>query len=460
MLTGADLIHRTLAPWYRGRRVVLVGRPLGQVGPLVEALLAMGAEAPFLLANEPGRPPRGLAGFHVVRADMASRRTYTRDLVRLVADPPNAVRAALAGYDPEGSALVLTPTGAVPPTMDGRAVAGSGHRRHGMLGTLDELDALWDAVGSRRLPYDTVDCSHAALAEAAARRDLGYGTLWQGIARDPEGPPAAHTHLVRSGQDAVRAASRFSATCERARVSPVVPGLAVGITGFVLPGGAAVLPPYEDIVLERNGEVSSLGCSTFFEPSPEARSGMVAMARAIGERLDGKLGYRGPYRMSGLLVGDAFVPVDLALGGGLVHAFFESKVPGLCLELLNAALISGFSPELTPTELEAVLAAAVERDRGSVLVVETPAAPPSGTRSRWLTRKDGLLQVAEPRSRSVGSLVHTPSGGAGKLLLIAGPSFPGRGGIIGADAALACRIAEREWNLGIGETSAPWPGPR
>jgi hypothetical protein len=457
---AAALLESGMADFYRGRRTILLGRPLAHFKAQVAALLRMGAGAPFVVANQPGRAPAGIAGHCVVDLDMVDPHTHARDTARFIADPPASVRAALDAYDPDRTALVLAQSAGAPSHMAGRLVADSGDKWRTKLADPAVLDGLWDHAGARRLPSSVVATETCLASETALSHDLGYGTLWQGRQLDGAWVPLASARLVPAGTDPTPTARWFTERSSHVRISPVVAGTACGVAGFVLPRGTVVLRPYEEIALEHDGEVQYCGCSTYLDLPDELRAQVTGLARAVGEELSRRWGFRGPFHISGLLVGSRYLPLDLVLRDGWGHALMESRLDEAPFGLFNAALAAGHEVALSALDVQRLLLPSLEADRGAVVAVPTPLAPRSGTSTLWLTRREGGLGPATAGDQSCGCAVHVASGRGGKLLIIIGPSFPRAGGRIAAHAVDACAIAAQQWRTGLTTVRPVWPAAR
>ncbi|WP_030577997.1 hypothetical protein [Streptomyces anulatus] len=449
-----------MADFYRGRRTILIGRPLPHFTTQVAALLRMGAAAPFVIANESGQAPAGIAGHCVVDLDMADPHTHARDTARFMADLPASVRIALDAYDPDRTALVLAQSAGAPSRMDGRLVADSGDEWRTKLADLTVLDELWDQLGAPRLPSSTVATETSLPAEAARFHDLGYGTLWQGQQLDGAWVPLASARLVPVNADPVPTAQWFAERASKVRISPIVAGTPCGVAGFVLPHGTVVLRPYEEITLDHEGELHYCGCSTYLDLPDEQHAQVTGLATAVGEELSRRWGFRGPFHISGLLVGTGYFPLDLVLRGGLGHALIESRLKGVSFGLFNAALAAGHDVGLSPLDVQKHLLPWLEEDRGAVIAVPTPLAPQLGTQTLWLTQHDSGLGQAGTGDQSCGCAVHVTSGRGGKLLIIAGPSFPRTEGRITAHAVDACAIAVQRWSTGFTNVRPVWRAAR
>ncbi|WP_455355540.1 hypothetical protein [Streptomyces sp. SYSU K217416] len=90
-------LTEAVARFYRGRKVVLLGRDVPQYRLRVQALAAMGSQPPFIVGNGIGRGdiPSGVAGYCTAELGTVTFTDTARATDRLLAAPPAHVREAL-----------------------------------------------------------------------------------------------------------------------------------------------------------------------------------------------------------------------------------------------------------------------------------------------------------------------------------------------------------------------------
>ncbi|MFG3284428.1 hypothetical protein [Streptomyces sp. NPDC048111] len=451
-MTGTTTIEAELGRFYAGRRLILIGHPLSAYARQSGVLRRMGAPEPFVVADGTGSGlvPEGIAGHHVVSLGRSGARG--RALSRLLTAPPRDLRTTLDAYDRDRTALVVAETPGCPAEFDGRPVTDAGTRWGAAFADHRALDALWSRRGITVLPSAVVAPEPRLLEEAHLAQDLGYGTVARAVG-NPLAPEAnGPAHRLRAPRDAVAAARRLAAVCRVVRVMPHVPGTPCGIGGFVLPEGPVLLRPHEEIVLEARGALLSAGCSGHWVPGDPARRSLEDTALAVGAELRERHGYRGAFQLSGLLVGDGFLPWELGLRTGAGHALFEGGQPNLSTALLHAALVAGHDLRVSTAAFAALVDAGGSAN--AVISLDAPAPPEAGaTRTLWLARDaDGLHTVARG-GRSNACLLHTTVGDTGRLLLVAGPEFAAargqHGARLGQSVAQVCQLAAEHWEMDL-----------
>lgn len=85
--------------------------------------------------------------------------------------------------------------------------------------------------------------------------------------------------------------------------------------------------------------------------------------------------------------------------------------------------------------------------------------PRTASRTLWLTREEAVVRPAGQQDRSNGCLVHTRVADAGKLLLVAGPTFAAAGRstdrLLGPAVAQSCQLAGSQWGMAL-ELASAW----
>src|SRR5215207_11764234 len=123
-MAGVDLeaIRARLRPLFEDRPVLIAGGPLAGMQPRLDAVRSLGARRPMCVAFGLGTgplPPAEDADRIVLPQEERPLLESIYEEMRVLADPPAHVRAALDDYDPECRAVVLAG-----PFLTARKVAG------------------------------------------------------------------------------------------------------------------------------------------------------------------------------------------------------------------------------------------------------------------------------------------------------------------------------------------------
>src|SRR5579864_7575375 len=172
-----------LRPLFKGRRVILAGMVLAGATPIVDMLRRLGADRCLVVATGLGTGPlpspesTDWVFFPRYTGDVV---TELREIGRHLASPPADVVAAIDRFDPDRRAIVVPPIitlGPVPDRMAGRPVWGRRPDASLPLEDKTTVDALWDRLGVRHAPSETVVCSVDAMIGAHQRMDRGAGSV-------------------------------------------------------------------------------------------------------------------------------------------------------------------------------------------------------------------------------------------------------------------------------------------
>src|SRR5256714_4067836 len=294
-----------LRPLFEGRKVVLIGQPLAGATVPVEFLNDYRADSVLVVANGVGTgplPDPAEATSFVIDTPAADLLEDLRQNDAMLASLPAEARAAIDGFDPEGRALVMLPFfgHCLEPDVGGREVFGHRRREWTALEDKSTIDGLWDELGVRRAPSETVAVD--SLASAAARIDQGAGTVWSGDIRDGHHGGATLVRWVVDDADASAATALLTANCDRARVMPFLEGVPCSIHGMVFPDAVIAFRPVEMVVLRRARprQFVYAGCGTFWDPPDDDREYMRVIARRVGEALAERVGYGGAFPIDGV----------------------------------------------------------------------------------------------------------------------------------------------------------------
>ncbi|MFI6107726.1 hypothetical protein [Streptomyces sp. NPDC051310] len=456
-------LTEAVARFYRGRKVVLLGRDVPQYRLRVQALAAMGSQAPFIVGNGIGHGdiPAGVAGWATAELGTVSFTDTARATDRLLADPPAHVRQALDAYDPERTAIVLAESNVTHDAMDGRQVADGRPPAWAALEDKITLERIWDELGVDRLPSEVVPATPGALRAAHERLDLGQGTVWY---RDMNGGVQVtfeQACWVRNEEEFAAATAAVAQECRQVKVTPFLAGTPCGINGFVLADGVVVLRPFEELVLQ-GPEPSRLvyaGCSTYFDPAPVVRDRMRDLARRVGALMHRETGFRGAFSIGGVQTANGFVPLDLLPRGNTAHRVMSTATPGLPWGLLQGAVAGGHDLGIPAHEVERVLLTAVEGQRGAAVALHSATPCTSPGRARWLTADGDRLRLSRKDEHSDACLVQDPLDTGSIVIMIAGPGLLDDDRRLAGRAANGFALSEQLWGTRLGSLRE-MPGTR
>lgn len=446
-----DALIARVGELVRGRKVVVWGGPLAGVTDLIDQLVRSGSQPPLVLADTEGVgpvPPSGSC--RVVMLDLPHVSTASEEVQRwasLVERPPPGVVDAVTAYDPDHEAACLIGQFATARTFVGRLVL------DGRLASWEALedktlsDELCDAADVRRPDSRLVAAMTNDLIEATMELDDGDGVVWSGdSSAGVNGGGDLVRHVVSPNQ-AVVVAAEFVGRCRRVRVAPYVVGVPCSIHGIVGPDGIAVLRPVELVVLrdESTGRFVFCGVSTWWDPPDPDRESMREFARRMGELLVDRVGYRGGFSLDGILSAEGFVATELnpRYTGGL--KVLGRAMPRLPLQLVQAALVSGFDIGVDLSELESLLVAAADRDRVGVMMIATHVPDPvTSHRVPIIRDPTGQLGLAADESEGSGWLELGP-GGRGAMISFRPGNTLHRGERLAPNAASVIGLAGALW---------------
>jgi len=433
---------------FSGRRVLIVAqRPQGFVEH-VDHLRTVGVDDIFLLAVEGNGagpapdvpmllldPPEGLSMMEMLRYGST-----------VLADLPAGALAALAEFDPDRSAVVVTEFLNEVPEVDGRPTLA--HRRPEWVALEDKtvIDRFWDDAGITRAPSMVVPL--AAAPGAAARLDEGHGTVWAADARDGFHGGGTGTFWVVDDASSRAAVSGLSPMCDSVRVMPFLEGTPCSIHGIVLPDGVAALRPVEMVTLRRGTDLVYAGCATFWDPPADVRESMRAMVRRAGERLRAQVGFRGTFTIDGVVTDRGFLPSELNPRFG-VGILVISRAAELPIMMVNELIVAGVDIGLTAEELEDELVSAADARRGGG-TWKAGATPEMSVEERHVTRRDDRFAWAEDGDEVAGTVVAGP----GFARCLFEPDAVRVGPSVAPLAAGFWAFADRKLGTGLGPLTA------
>jgi hypothetical protein len=434
---------------FAGRRVLIVAqRPQG-FNEHVDHLRSVGADEILLLAVEGNgagpapdvpmfllEPPEGLSMMEMLR--------HGSDVL---ADLPADALAALADFDPDRSAVVVTGFLNEAPEVDGRPTLA--HRRPEWVALEDKtvIDRFWDDAGIARAPSEVVPLGEAG--SAAVRLDEGHGTVWAADARDGFHGGGTGTFWVVDDASRAAALSGLSPMCDSVRVMPFLEGTPCSIHGIVLPDGVAALRPVEMVTLRRGTDLVYAGCATFWDPAAEVRESMRDMVRRAGEQLRAQVDFRGTFTIDGVVTDKGFLPSELnpRFGAGILAI---ARASGLPMMMVNELILAGVDIGITVTELEDSVLSAADASRGGG-TWKPGATPKVAVEERHVTRRDGEFAWADDGDEVFGAVV----AGHDFARCLFEPDAVPTGPSVAPLAASFWAFADRELGTGIGPLTTP-----
>jgi len=330
---------------------------------------------------------------------------------QLVRRLPQGALDAIDAFDPQRRGVWFgTPFVTTDEPIDGRPVTGG--RPASFIALEDKMlaDAIWDAADVPRAPYELVPVESAALAAATERLASPLGAVWTGDARDGYNGLGDYVRWVGDEHDRSAAAAFFKQRCDRVRVMPFLDGVPCSIHGYVLPDGTAALRPVE-IVMLRNPVTRTFtysGLGTTWDPPAADRDAMRGVVRRVGAHLQARHGYRGAFGIDGVLTAEGFLPTELnsRMSAG---ATTVAEVDRRFFTLLQAALVAGVDPGLSPDDLEATVTL-MDAERTGRVMASGPRGTVTGDDSFPVTWDGAEFGPADTETGNVLAVGLTPSG--------------------------------------------------
>lgn len=370
--------QRILREVYGGRRWIVAMDVLAAMRGLVDRLGALAVESVLCVAASRGAgelPDPAVAPNPIVfdvRADgiMSGIRASMHQL----ADLPPEASTRIDEFDPDASVEVIGTIFDDGSPVGGRRKYGGRPPQWRALEDKTTIDALWDRIGvtrseARVLPVDDLD----RLAETARELDLGVGTVWVADNREGFHGGATYARHVRSDLDVEEVGEFLAANADCVRVMPFLEGIPCSIHGFVFAEKTIALRPCEMLVFRREGttEFHYGKAATFWDPLPEDRKRLRAIARRVGDHLRERYDYRGAFTVDGVMTRDGFRPTELNPRFGAALGVM-TRALDLDLMLLNLAIVEREPHDWRPDELEALLLNTADEHRAGGTMAVSP----------------------------------------------------------------------------------------
>jgi len=167
-------------------------------------------------------------------------------------------------------------------------------------------------------------------------------------------------------------------------------------------------------------------------------------------RLGEQVGYRGGFSVDGVLTANGFLPTELnpRFSGGL--GAIAKGLPDFPLQLVLAALVSGYDTGLTAEQFEQMLVESADVHRWGGGGFSLPSLHPAETDQRAVIVSGDDVRLARDDEQSHGELMLGPSA-VGAFLRFephADRVLPGR--TIAPMVASAFALADATWGTGTG----------
>jgi hypothetical protein len=449
-------VTERLARLYAGRPVVVGPGVLAGATATVAWLRALGC--PVLVVSTgrgAGAVPRLEESrvVDIVAPDVDSVTDELRLMDRMARDLPARARAAVARFDPDRSGgWFANPFVTTDEPIDGRPVLFG--RPAAFLALEDKMlaDAIWDAAGVDRAPYEIVANEAGALAAATDALAGPLGAVWSGDARDGFNGGGNYVRWVLDERDREAALAFFRPRCDRVRVMPFLEGVPCSIHGVVLPGGTAAFRPVEIATLRDPVERRFVygGIGTTWDPPPADREAMRDVVRRVGAHLASAHGYRGAFGVDGVLTVDGFLPTELntrmSAGATLV-----AEVDRVFFTLLQSNLLAGVDTGLTPGDLESLVRLMDATRAGKAVAVHEGPAKVGGSVARAIAWDGRDFTPAHGETGNTLIAADTPTGIFAKVDPCAALA-PGRRLATVTEGLL--RLVDREFATGFGAVEA------
>jgi len=458
-MTQQPDVRGALCRMFDGRPVVITGGPLAGLVRLVPDVTEFSGRRPFVLANGVGTGPvpgPGEVEMHLLpEGNSTSVVGSTHEQLRILADLPADALVALDSWDPDKRAVVLASPFFTGSEIGGRDIIGGRLPEWAALEDKTIADALWDAAGVLRATARVVASAYHELTAAAREVDRGHGTVWSGDAREGFNGAGEFVRWVRSDAQARAASEFFARHCDRVRVMPFLEGVPCSIHGVAFPDGVAALRPVEMVTLRRaDGDAEPQfvygGMSTHWDPPAADREAMRDVARRVAMRLGEQVAYLGGFSVDGVLTADGFLPTELnpRFSGGL--GAIAKGLPDFPLQLVLAALVSGYDTGLTAGQFEQLLVESADVHRYGGGGYSVSSLHPTETDRRAVILSGDDVRLARDEEQPHGELMLGPSA-IGAFLRFepnAERVLPGR--VIAPMVASAFALADATWGTGIG----------
>ena len=377
---------------------------------------------------------------------------------RALADLPSPALEAIERFDPGREALVVATFLNELPAVAGRPCLG--HRRPEWLALEDKVvaDGLWDRAGVERAPSVVVPAEEAALVGAAATLDQGLGTVWAADARDGYHGGAEGLRWVRDDDQVAEAVAFLAARADRVRVMPFLEGVPCSIHGVVFDDHVAALRPVEMVTLRptTGSTLVYAGVASYWDPPPGDREVMRESARRVGAVLRAEIGFRGPFTVDGVMSADGFRPTELNPRSGAGLRTLVGGLPGLPVEVLTAAIAGGLALDFRPADLERMIVAGADRQRGGGTWRVVPGRVGEMV-GRPVRSGDAAYGWAEEAGQADGWVTSGPSPIGGFVRLTFEPTRTPVGPSVAERAVAFWRFADSCLGTGIGPLVAPRP---
>lgn len=399
--------EKLVAGDYAGRRWIIVAEVAAAVPAFVDFLQKCGADDLFLVSGN-----RGVGDVpDIPTIDLEATGETIMGGIRAfeaaVLDLPDAARASIDAFDPDGTAGILFAGFGTAATIAGRPVFAP--RRVEWLAIEDKIAVLdiWRESGIPTAPALVVAASLEDLTRAHRQLNSGAGTVVVADNHDGWHGGGEYLRRVRSEADLTAVAAFMGERADHVRVMPFLEGIPCSIHGFVTAAGVATFRPVELLILWNRDTLVYAGVATTWDPPGADREEMRRAARAVGETLRRQVGYRGGFSLDGILTVHGFRPTEinprLSVGLGIQLGGIDD-IP---LGALTRHLVANPDAQIDLNDLELRIVANADANRTS--------------RAMFATSKqlDSVECAVEYRDGSVQAVPDGP------IQLSAGPSLHG-----------------------------------
>jgi hypothetical protein len=441
-----ERIDQRIAEVHRGRKWIVAFEAAAGAAGLVTDLRAWGAAGVMVVSAVEGIGELPAADrFFYTRTSGETVMRGIRAYLDSVEHPSSQMIAAVEEFDPSGEAMVISSGFGSYATMCDRPVYDFRPPEWTAFEDKMIIDELWDAAGITRAPSAVVAPAEAPGAARVLGSDLG--AVW--VADNTEGwhGGGEYGRWVRTQEDAAKAVSWFAAHSRRVRVMPFLDGIPCSIHGLVTTSGVAVFLPAEMLILRRSDRPAFVyaRCANFWTPPDAVRDEMRAAARAVGNELARRVGYRGAFGVDGVCTGDGFRPTELNARFSVGHQL-QAQGAGIPLGSMNRLLVAG-ELEVDAAALEETVTSGVaEERRGGTLFRVNGARGPAKT--GVVFREDGAHAVS-PDGAVDGVLDLGPSVGGGLIMMRFDPERTPIGPSVAPLAVSVARLANDLWDVGL-----------
>jgi predicted ATP-grasp superfamily ATP-dependent carboligase len=366
-----DLTYWTelLRPIFTGKRVIIAVEVAAAATQTTATVLALGATEVMVIATNGvglgGSPEASGAKVIVLNTPIEGTWmvTHIQASQNAIRNLPEWVIDDINSFDPDHTAIAVGDFLTENDSIAGRPFLFHRHPEWIALDDKTTVDRLWDRAGVTRSPSVVVSAETSSIAATFDKFDHGHGVVIAVDSSDGWTGGAEGVRWIRTRADVSSALGEWTNPSRRVRVMPFLEGTPCSIHGIVFDDDVVALRPVEMIVLRKpNGDFFYAGCASYFDPSPNDREAMRALAKRVGAQLRTEVEFRGAFTIDGVMTTDGFRPTELNPRNGAGLAVMARAFDGPLLLLINV-VSAGLPLEWKAAEFETIVLSAFDARR-------------------------------------------------------------------------------------------------